>query len=54
MKPLRKIAMVLAIVAGLELYGILALPTYEAELNTARAEYEAALLENQMLAGINP
>lgn len=48
-KPFRLMAMVLALVAGFEVYGILKTQTYEKELQEAQAEYIKAWEENQRL-----
>lgn len=48
-KPFRLMAMVLALVAGFEVYGILKTQTYEKELQEAKAEYIKAWEENQRL-----
>ena len=45
----RRLAAVLAILAALELAGILATPSYDAELAAAKAAYQAAAAENARL-----
>lgn len=46
---LRRMAVILAIVAAVEIIGILMTPTYEQELAAAKAAYRAAESENLML-----
>lgn len=47
--PFRKLAAILALVALAEIYGILSVPDYSAELAQARAEYQAAKAQNRAL-----
>ncbi len=49
MRPFRKLALVLALIAGVELFGILHTPDYSAELAAAKAAYHQAESENRAL-----